>query len=89
MIALPFNSVINPLLYDDTLTNFLTGIARGAMTRCSTMTSYLRDRCANPAEQIQVTALEMDATNVGEGRVTLDIEPQVESNEEIVTETAM
>ena len=50
MIVLPLNSVINPLLYDNTLKELFGGASKHFAARCSQGVTYLRS---------QVTAVEM------------------------------
>ena len=78
MLVLPLNSVINPLLYDNTLTDFLNGIVQGVVTR---LPRYLTSLRAVQAEQTQNTAVDWGDT-VGEGGHSIKTEPQlVEGNE--------
>ena len=90
MLVLPLNSVINPLLYDNTLKDFLTQLFQ--VPTCSGIFRHLNSFCATLAVQTQVTSVETGVA-VGEGMAVaadnMNIKPQGESNvsEQIKTET--
>jgi len=66
MIVLPLNSVINPLLYDNTLREFFSKIVQSFAARFSNCVSYLRAPGDTRAAQTQVINQEMGG-NIGEG----------------------
>ena len=72
MIILPINSVINPLLYDDVVTNTLEALARALKNQISNSTIFQRFRqrasteeraSTAPAEDIELQQKDADAGN--------------------------
>ena len=82
MIVLPLNSVINPLLYDNTLREFFSKIVQSFAVRFSNGVSYLRALRDTREAQTQVINEEMGG-NIGEGM------SPVAPTDVIITETAI
>ena len=69
MVILPINSVINPLLYDDVVTNIIKAPAR-ALSTCicnSTIFQRFRHRVSpSPAEDIELQQRDTDVGNAAD-----------------------
>ena len=81
MIVLPLNSVINPLLYDNTLREFFDETVKHFAAALSECILSLRSLKVPSAEQTLDIAVEMEDQIVCEGASL------VRANEDIVTET--
>ena len=68
LIVLPIKAVINPLLYDSTITKFISSKVRGA-------------RAAAGGSQIELARLEPEGGSVGPGEALLEKEDAVEPKE--------
>jgi hypothetical protein len=85
MTVLPLNSLINPLLYDNTLREFFDQLARSTVNKGLGAVRSLGTLCATTTEQTNVTAVEM-ADNPGEGMSTNNMDSPIAltGNDDIV-----